>query len=276
MSTQHAGRDWPIIDAHCHLRQPGLTAEDLIEMMDEAGIDQAVVFPSAFCWSLPSKDNYYCTNDYIAEVQHKYPDRLIGFAMVNPRHRGCKELGMPNLAVNEFERCIKELGLKGLKIHPEQHYFSIETLIDSELMASLVRLQRETHTKIPIISHGMTSMGTIPDQFGRLASKYPDVPIIIAHAAGYQSLSPPISKELARANRNLFADTAMATIDDAYLINTARTIGADRVIFGSDHTNRAQKNSYGNFLYIIERAFPDMEERKRILGGNIAEILGYE
>jgi len=267
-------KNQPIIDAHCHIGPP-LSGEELIQMMDQAGVDRAIVFPTPFRWSLPRKDNYYNTNDYIGEMQNKYPDRLIGFACINPHYTGNKELGMPNLAVNELERCVKELGLKGVKIHPENHCFSVDTLVDSELMETLVRLQEEENRKIPILSHAMTTMGATPHQFGVLASKYPDVPIIIAHGAGFQNLYFP-STEPVKEHKNLFVDTAMTTVDDLRLIGVAKTVGIDKVVFGSDHFSRGQKNLYGNFFYILKRAFPDTKERKLILGGNMAKIFGCD
>ena len=49
---------------------------------------------------------------------------------------------------------------------------------------------------------------------------------------------------------------------------------AERVIFGTDPFARAQKNLYGNFLFVLKGAFPDPAVRKLILGGNIARLLG--
>ena len=48
----------------------------------------------------------YVGNDYVAGVARQYPDRFIGFASVDPR-KG-------TLAVQELERSVKELGLRGL------------------------------------------------------------------------------------------------------------------------------------------------------------------
>jgi len=262
----------PIIDAHCHIGPP-LLGEELIEMMDEAGVDKAVVFATPFRWSLPREDNYYNTNDYIAEMQNKFPERLLGFACINPHYGGSKELAMPNLAAGELERCVKELGLRGIKMHPENHCFCVDAHIGGELMETLVRLQQEHKRKIPILSHAMTTMGATAYQFADLASRYPEVPIIMAHGAGFQNLYFP-SMAPVKEHENLFVDTAMTTVDDSRLIGTARTLGVDKIVFGSDHFLRGQKNLYGNFFYILERAFPDPEERAQILGGNMAKILG--
>ncbi len=47
------------------------------------------------------------TNDYIAGLVRKYPNRFMGFGAVDP-NKG-------KIAINEVERCVKELGFKGLK-----------------------------------------------------------------------------------------------------------------------------------------------------------------
>ena len=244
-------------------------------MMDETGVDKAVVFSVPFAWSLPREDNYYNTNDYIAEMQRKYPDRLVGFACINPNYTGHAGLGMPNLAVKELERCVRELGLRGVKIHPENHSFPVDSLIGSGLMNTLAALQEETGRKIPVLSHGMTTIGAMPHQFGRLAGSYPDVPIIIAHGAGFQCLYFP-SMQPVGEHDNLFVDTAMTTVDDSRLIGVAQMLGVPKIIFGSDHFFRGQKNLYRNFFHILEGAFPDAADRAMILGGNMAGILGCE
>ena len=254
----------PVIDAHCHL-SPSLLGGELIEMMDEAGVHKAVVFSVPFLWSLPSASNYHNTNDYIADVQREYPDRMIGFACVNPHVT----------AVAELQRCVKELGLRGVKLHPENHCFAVDSLIGGELMDAVAGLQREMGRRIPVLSHGMTTLGAMPDQFARLAGAYPDVSIVLAHGAGFQGLYFP-SRECLRERENLFVDTAMMTADDSALIGTANLLGADRIVFGSDHFGRGQKNLYGNFFHVLERAFPKPEERQLILGGTMARILGLD
>ena len=80
-----------VIDAHCHIGR-GLSAEELIEMMDEAGVGKAVVFVTPVLWGLPGQADYQDTNDFIADMQRKHPDRLIGFGLINP-YQPVEELG---------------------------------------------------------------------------------------------------------------------------------------------------------------------------------------
>ena len=55
------------------------------------------------------------TNDYVASIVKEYPEQFIGFASVDP-WKG-------KAAVLELERSVKELGLKGLKLHPVSQAF---------------------------------------------------------------------------------------------------------------------------------------------------------
>jgi predicted TIM-barrel fold metal-dependent hydrolase len=250
-----------VIDGHCHIGR-NLRGEELIDLMDKAGVAKAVVFVSPSLWGPPGQAEYEDTNDYIADMQREYPERLIGFACVNPHVRPGREL----------ERCINELGLRGLKIHPECHCFAVDSLVGGELMETVSGLQKDTGMRIPVISHGMTTIGAMPDQFGRLAGRYPDVTIIIAHGAGFQNLYFPSYAALTEHD-NLFVDTAMTTIDDQHLVGVARQIGVEKVIFGTDHFVRGHTNLYGNFRYVLERAFPDPADRRLIMGRNMARIL---
>ncbi len=254
-----------VIDAHVHLGE-WLRAEQFLPMMDRAGVDKAVVFVNPSLWSLPDKDNYLNTNDYIAEVQRRHPDRFIGFAYVNPHVRR---------AVAELQRCVRELDLRGLKIHPECDCFTLDSLIGGGLMDALAGLQSEVGRKLPVLSHGMTTMGCTPDQFASLARACPDVPFIIGHGAGFQNLYFPSIRPV-KELPNLFADTAMTTVDDSRLTAVTRMVGAEKVVFGSDHWSTDQQNLYGNFRFVLERALPDEAQRRLVMGGNLARILGGE
>jgi predicted TIM-barrel fold metal-dependent hydrolase len=107
-----------IIDSHCHIwdksiisgsfkkliddgaKQMGLSDPSTLydgREMEEAGIDKTVILALdghiAFTANLTYKDY----NNYVANIVNEYPDKLIGFAGIDPR-RG-KE------AIQELERC---------------------------------------------------------------------------------------------------------------------------------------------------------------------------
>jgi len=55
------------------------------------------------------------SNDYVAEIVGSHPEQFIGFATVDP-WKG-------EAAAEELERAVKDLGLRGLKLHPIHQAF---------------------------------------------------------------------------------------------------------------------------------------------------------
>jgi predicted TIM-barrel fold metal-dependent hydrolase len=80
--------------------------ETLIKEMDEARVDVAVCLPidNAFlCYEEPEIP-IWKANEYVAEAQAKYPDRIVGFFGCDP---------MRPDSVDMLEKGIRELGLRG-------------------------------------------------------------------------------------------------------------------------------------------------------------------
>ena len=140
---------WMIIDFHTHVVSPKIrekrteyvksdacfsilysqpkaklvTSEAMISNMDECGIDKSVVL------NLGWQKHEMCveTNDYILESLAKYPERLIGFCMVQPL-AGDK-------AIKEIERCARN-GVKGIgEMRPDVQCFDLQ---DNNAMKPLV------------------------------------------------------------------------------------------------------------------------------------------
>jgi predicted TIM-barrel fold metal-dependent hydrolase len=126
----------------------------------------------------------YIGNDYVAEVARNYSDQFIGFASVDP-WKG-------KLAVQEIERAVKELGLRGLKLHPTTQAFFAN---DPQFYPLW---EKCTDLEIPVLFHsGQTGVGArepggggyklkycqpIP-YFDDVAADFPELNIILAHPA---------------------------------------------------------------------------------------------
>ena len=104
------------IDIHTHVtlrktvtRPDGTinaTAEELIAMLDEAGIDKAVLLPLIS----PEGMCHQMTTDDILDVTAKYPDRFIPFCNIDPR-------GITNSPAADFMPLLeyyKSMGCKGI------------------------------------------------------------------------------------------------------------------------------------------------------------------
>lgn len=80
-----------------------LSVNRLLRDMDECHVNQALVMAVAGLAS----------NEFLSKVVKAYAKRFVGFAWVtNPR---------TNQSVEELEKAVNELGLKGLKLHPGLH-----------------------------------------------------------------------------------------------------------------------------------------------------------
>ena len=126
------------------------TAEDLISVMDEDGIDVAVAM--GIGWS--DHDTAREANDYIIETAAGSRGRIIGFASINP--------AWGDMAAREAERCA-DAGLRGIgELHPDTQGFD---LADRSTMANLMAVAQErglivtTHSSEPV-GHLYTGKGS--------------------------------------------------------------------------------------------------------------------
>lgn len=177
----------------------------------------------------------YVGNEWVASVVQKYPDRFIGFASVDP-WKG-------QMAVRELERSVKELGLRGLKLHPTTQAFFPNDPRFYSLWAKCAELG------IPITFHtGQTGVGARSPGGGGyklkysqpipylddIAADFPELTIIMAHPA-----VPWQEEQLAVAvhKANVYID--LSGWSPKYfrptLVQYATTLLQDKVLFGSDY-----------------------------------------
>jgi uncharacterized protein len=173
-------------------------------------------------------------NDELAAYCRKYPERFIGFAGIDPWK------GMQ--AVSELERCVKELGLKGVKLHPGRQQFYPNDTRFYPLFETASALGA------PVLFHtGMMAAGagtpggrgvrldyTRPIYLDHLAADFPNLTIIAAHP------SWPWADEglaLARHKANVFLD--LSGYSPKYIppqyVQFANTLLQDQMVFGSDY-----------------------------------------
>jgi uncharacterized protein len=144
-------------------------------------------------WGKPHGPNV--PNDFVAEQVAASKGRAIGFASVNPH-----DLGAPA----EFERAIRDLGLRGLKLSPAYQGF------DPRMPEAWRLYELANRWRVPVMFHSggaypaSAALETAnPVLLDPVARAFPDLPIIIAH------LGQPWMGEtvmLMRKNPNVFAD----------------------------------------------------------------------
>lgn len=243
-----------VIDIHGHLGASWLAwapnrvdADGLVRLYDEFGVDKACISSWLIYYDPPAG------NDEIYRACQKHPDRFIGFAVVSPRYG--KE------AVKEIDRCVQELGMKGLgELHPSISSWHADSPAVDPIM------ERARHYNLPVLLHSWSDSYSHPRAIGNVAARFPDVTIIMAHM-GFDEWFEAI--QVAKQHPNLMLDTA-GTLSEVIVLKTAvEEIGSHRVFFGSD----APALNLGAELAKVKHGIIPEEGKALILGENARLLL---
>jgi len=208
-------------------------------------------------------------NDYIADLQKKYPQQFIGFGSVDP-WKG-------QAAVKEAKRCA-ELGLKGLKFMPNMQQFfpNDERFYPLWEAAQGLGLVVLFHTGTTGVGAGRPGGGGIKLKYSRpipyvddVAADFPELKIIMAHPAW-----PWQEEQLAMLvhKPNVYMDLSgwSPKYFQPSLVQYANTLLQDKVLFGSDYPVITPERWLRDFE---QAAFRD-DVRPKILLENAARLLG--
>ena len=238
------------------------TADELIESMDQAGIDISVIINVG--WT--THELCVETNDYILESVARYPQRLIGFCAVQPQS--------PQAAVAEIERCVRG-GIRGVgEMRPDMQLFDLGDKETVQPIAEVLRKHRLillTHASEPV-GHDYPGKGIItPDRLYPFITGFPDLTIVCAHWGGglpFYALMP----EVKQAMKNAFFDTAASPFlySPEVYNQVIQLVGADKILFGSDYPLLTQ----ARLLQEIDSANLSEEAKNLILSGNARRLLG--
>ena len=195
----------PVVDNHVHagtgedlLTPPTTIAdpEEILRRMEQAGIDQAVIFPIF-------NHTYEKANEQIARICRRYPGKFIGYA----KHDPVTERGrIRALLMREYH----ELGLKGLKLHSHPSREMAETAAE---------------LKIPILYHPRS----VAD-FELAVKENPTVPCILAHSGRDEEAA---AIEVTRKYSNAYLDTANI-VTTRWIEKAIAELPAEKILFGSD------------------------------------------
>ena len=240
------------IDMHVHIpRQPGLEKSDMEQTLrDYFKLGESVEDVENMAKRYESMDMLGVlvsinsetstgekgdSNDYISEIVTSYPGRFIGFAAIDPWQE--------KKSVEELERAVKDLSLKGLKLHPVQQAF----YPNDEKFYPLY--EKAMDLNIPVLFHsGMAASGSGMAGGGGMKLKYsapipgmddvaadfPNLTVIMAHP-GWPWIEEQIAVALHKPNVYLDLSGWLPRYIPKQLIDEANTRLQDKVLFGSDY-----------------------------------------
>ncbi len=240
----------------------GKTVDEFVAMMDEAGLDKALI-PAIRMMSYIKKTMVWdITEEEVAEVVAKYPDRLVGLAGFNPLKR--------MESVRQVERAVKDMGFKGVYIHTYGFGIPLDDRLYYPLYAKCVELG------VPVSMQVGHSAEHMPNELGRpihldaVALDFPELKLIGAHT-GWPWTEEMISLAWKHENVYLGIDAHDPRYLEPSLLHFIKTRGQNKVIYGTNYPALSHKETIS---YIRNDMGLSEKVAEKILHGNAASVYG--
>jgi uncharacterized protein len=280
-APDRASRIPPRVDHHQHVFSPAMaefqkitpiTAEDVIKLLDAAGIERGVLLSTAYAYGRPGREpqNEYEKvkeeNDWVGAQAARFPKRLIAFCGFNP---------FKDYALGELDRCSKIPALsRGIKLHfgnsdvqleKPEHIEKLKAIFrgaNAHKMAIVVHMRASISLSRP---YGAEQARAFLEQLMPLAT---NITVQVAHLAGtgpgYNDPKADAALEvfidaMAKKDprtRNLWFDVTTAAHPGnppertALLAKRIRQIGPYRILYGTDAalgSNLRPRESWAEF-----------------------------
>ncbi len=298
-----------IIDVHVHPLKRIVSVEEIIREMDRAGVVKAVLLAmdtdpgnldrveikkrimektrSIYIWNYSSlylqmkKILYYAktTNEYVASLVSKYPEKFTGFGSVDL----CKDR-------EYFERemgKIVKLKLRGVKILPTLQFFhplknkNVKRVWEWAERNNLIIMFHSGCDPGPWELTDLSSDAN-PKYIEPLIEKY-NVPVIIAHCGSYSSSEPGIwlkeTLELVKEHDDVWLDLSSV----GYLLREEEVVEMFReyrvfnnLLFGSDFPVLWGMSISDSVNYIENSPFIQESEKERVFFKNAARLFKFK
>lgn len=251
-----------VFDAHLHLDEsiPGeatYAVTALCEQMRDAGVERAVL--------LQLQTQRWTINEVADAVRGR--DCLVPFVNLHPYEHNVKD---------QLLVAIREMGFKGLKLHPRLQKFSIE----DERTYQLVNYAGGMG--IPVVIDAFPDgdwlmQGFSPIAFARLATACKNSKIVIAHIGGHHVIDFLM---LSKRIKNIYFDISFSLLyyrgssviqDILYSIKSLR---GDRIFYGSDYPDRSLGASLIASITELESGGLSDILMDRLLYSNAKEFFG--
>ncbi|MEO6436248.1 MAG: amidohydrolase family protein [Tepidisphaeraceae bacterium] len=267
-----------ILANHAHVFpaaiNPSATIERLLRLLDACAIDQAICFaPFAEQADASGIDR----NTWLAD-ELKHHDRLFGFGTIDLRRSD----------VTDQVKQVKDLGLRGLKLHPNTQKFDVLSprAMETYAAAEAHKLFITFHTGV----HHYRLEYYRVTKFDEIAHHFPNLRFSLEHVGGYSFFNeaiavifnnipfPPIPGRKGHVFGGL---TSVFTPDylrfwylpPERLQELLMQVGPQQLIFGLDFPYNLEEQ-IELALETIEEQIPDKTARAMVLGGNLRQELG--
>lgn len=232
------------------------TLEGLLQSMEQAQVDMSVILPVAT--KVAQMENI---NTYAKSVCENYPGKLISFGGIHPDCEDYKK---------ELKH-IKNLGLKGIKIHPDYQ----GVMIDDVRFMNIIEYASELG--LIVVTHAGIDIGIPepvhcpPDKMRKVLDKIKPEKMVLAHFGGWQQWDM-VYEYL--AGENVYLDTAFTFdyIKDEMFLKILNKHDENKILFATDSPWSAAISDIEAVRHLPIKT--ELEEK--IFSGNAKKILELE
>ena len=244
----------------------GLSLEEIIEKMEEAGIDKAFLI-AARAGRVGLPGCYHMPYSVVADACAKYPERFYGLAGIDPFE------GMDG--VRAFEDAIKNMGFVGAHLYP--HWFELAPdhakyyPFYAKCCELNVPIQMQVGQSMIYSQEYRTKSVGQPIALDAVACDFPELKLIGIHV-GIPWHDEMISMAWKHENIFIGCDAHRPKYWPKSFIHYLNSYGQDKIIFGTDFPVLEFKKTIDD----IDALGLKSEVRKKLLRDNVIRAYGLD
>ncbi len=242
----------------------GFHTETLIKLMDEAGVDRAVLLQGG---------NYGFHNDYMAESAAKYPDRLTAVGAVDPYSLYAEDI---------FDNLVSRYGFKALKFEISAEWgltgIHKELKLTDECFSRLFEKANDLGMTVAIDMGTMAMPSFDFDGFRAVTEKYKNILFVMAHCFfpnndRKNDLRLEFAKSLTGDNFVMDIANIDLIAQAEYLKSLKDIIGAERMMWGTDIPGVLHQRSYRELIdRVVDCGVFSKSELPLVMGENAKRV----
>lgn len=264
--------NYEIIDAHCHIYPEKIaykavkstdtfyditsshlgTAVDLMAVKRDSGVDKFIVQSVA-----TTPRQVKSINEFVAREVLEYSPHLVGLGTLHPHSETMREDVLHLI----------ELGLKGVKLHPDIQNFKI----DEERFFHIYEICQEFNLPLLLHTGDYRYDNSNPNRLIPLLERFKNLTFIGAHFGGW-SIYDEASKQLC-SYENFFVDCSSSfyALDKSLAKEIIYRYGTDKVLFATDYPMWDAKTELDYFFSLNLSE----EDNKKILSENAKKVFKF-
>ena len=244
-------------------RVQGKSVDDFIAMMDEAGLEKALI-PAIRMMSHKKKTMVWdIQEEEVFEVVKNYSDRLVGLCGFNPLERMD--------GVRKVEHAVREFGFKGVYIHTYGFGIALDDRLYYPLYAKCVELGIAVSMQVGHSAEHMPNELGRPIHLDNVALDFPELKLVGAHT-GWPWTEEMISLAWKHENVFLGIDAHHPKYLEPTVVHFMKTRGQNKVLYGTNYPAVYHKDSIDSIRNDL-----DLSEKvvDKVLRGNAARVYGF-